>query len=50
METAIGDVQLKRYFRSEGFIDCTPCKYGRMKFDMPVSLLTRWIDPFCESV
>src|ERR1700757_3056208 len=30
-ETAIGDVQLNRYFKSEGFMDCTPCKYGRIK-------------------
>src|ERR1051326_1782726 len=41
MDTAIGDVQLKRYLSSEGFIDCTPCRYGLMKFDMPVSLCNR---------
>src|SRR5215467_7262872 len=50
IETAMGEVQLKRYLRSAGFIDCTPCRYGRMKFDIPFSLLTRWIEPFCESV
>src|SRR6185312_6780777 len=48
-ETAMGEVQLKRYLRSEGFFIDTPSRYGRMKLERPFSRLTRWIKPFCES-
>src|SRR2546423_5241581 len=48
-ETAMGEVQLKRYLRSAGFINCTPCKYGRTEALSPVWLSSRSIDPFCES-
>jgi hypothetical protein len=30
-ETAMGKVQLKRYFRSAGFISSTPSRWGRIE-------------------
>src|SRR5690348_2042516 len=47
--TAMGEVQLKRYFSSDGGRSSTPCKYGRMKSLIPVRASRRWMEPFCES-
>src|SRR6266702_5083493 len=48
-DTAIGDVQLNRYFRSAGFISLTPDRYGRTERVIPVLKSTRVMLPFCES-
>src|SRR2546425_2658075 len=48
-ETAIGDVQLKRYFRFAGFVSLTPTRYGRSDWVWPVFKFTRVMLPFCES-
>ena len=32
----MGDVQLKRYFRSDGFMDWTPSIYGRRKLESTI--------------
>src|SRR5436305_12414316 len=45
-ETAIGVVQLNRYFRSAVFIAPTPKRYGRRDIDRPLVLSKRWMDPF----
>jgi len=48
-DTAMGDVQLKRYFRFAGFISVTPDRYGRMERVRPVLRSTRVTFPFWES-
>ena len=48
-ETAMGLVQLKRYFNSAGLISETPARYGRMFFERCVFLSSRLMLPFCES-
>ena len=48
-ETVMGDVQLKRYWRSAGFISFTLERYGRMKRVRPVRRSSRLMLPFCES-
>ena len=47
--TTIGEVQLKRYFRSFGAMSVTPCRYGRTLSVVPAGRVMRTIDPFCES-
>ncbi len=48
-DTAMGDVQLKRYFKFAGFISLTLDRSGRMERVRPVLRSTRVMLPFCES-
>src|SRR5215469_17368632 len=48
-EVVMGEVQLKRYFKSDCLISSTVKRYGRMRRRAPVSRSTTSITPFCES-
>src|SRR5690348_10192318 len=49
-ETAMGEVQLKRYFKSDVFVSSTVGIDGRMEALMWVFRSSREIEPSCESL